>query len=493
LDSTSADSYPAHPQADNQATTSRRRRAISSGVAQLSLVEHAFCPLDDRLSLVRPLVHETGYLRADRHHHARWVPVRIVAHEGLSAADELFLWGLLALAFEQPSPSIEFYATPHWMLRQLGYLQESKGGSGYAAFRQVLRRLAGVTYYCEQFYDPIRHEERDRAFGLLKYDLPTSDDSSRAWRLVWDPLFAEYVQAKGGRMSFDLATYRRLDPAARRLFLLLSKVFWRRSTSPRFDVWQLCVHGLGFSPSVEMRNLKPKLLRVVGTLLEAGIVALPPEVKGSRDLFEKKGTGSYAIRLHRGAYFTDPSMHYRTPSTGLENSPLFDPLKAIGLELRTISWVLRTYRPNLIRVWADVTLAALEQQGASFFTSSPAAYFVDNLKHAASGHRTQPDWYRELKRRQQERERVSIVESFEPDREENRRSWEQARRHAFRDYVHTRVAREEYNARVQEFCEIFAATLPHQQALEEAIAEAERHFAAGFQFASFEEWTRKSA
>ncbi|MEX2285377.1 MAG: hypothetical protein WEE89_23025, partial [Gemmatimonadota bacterium] len=239
---------------------SKRR---TSGLAQLSLVEHALCPLDDKLSLVRPLVFETGYFRSDRHGHARYIPVRVVANEGLSASDELYLWGLLALAFSQPEPTLELWATPHWILKSLGCLESSKGGRNYVLFRQMLRRLAGAVYYCERFYDPVRQCERDRAFGFLKYDLPTSDDSSRAWRIVFDPLLWEYCQAKGGRMAFDLPTYRQLDPATRRLFLLLTKIFWRRPVSPNFDVWHLAVHALGFSSTLIMRDIKVKLTRAI--------------------------------------------------------------------------------------------------------------------------------------------------------------------------------------------------------------------------------------
>ena len=44
-----------------------------------------------------------------------------------------------------------------------------------------------------------------------------------------------------GRLSFDLDTYRSLDAASRRLFLLLQKVFWRRKVSFVFDVRHLVV------------------------------------------------------------------------------------------------------------------------------------------------------------------------------------------------------------------------------------------------------------
>jgi hypothetical protein len=449
------------------------------------------CPLDERLSLQPGLIYNTGYFRTDANKHARWVPVRISAAEGLSATDEFYLWGLLALAFSQSQPSLELWATPHWCLRNLGCLDSSKGGENYASFRQVLRRLAGVTYFCDRFWDPKRGEERSRAFGLLKYDLPPSDNSSRAWRLVWDPLFAEYVQARGGKMQFDLTTYKTLAPASRRLFLLLTKIFWRRATSPRFDVWHLCVHTLGFAPSVAMWNLKAKLVRTLTDLLDIGVIALPAGASRPQDLFEKKGTGSYALTLDRGPYFTSPDrISLLVGQIAGANSPLYDPLKTIGFDDRAIRRIIGAYRPNLVQVWADVTISAIESKAQGFFRSSPQAYLLDNLKHAAVGRRTPPDWYRELKKRQAERAQQSLTESHEDEQLDMRDAWDQARAQAFRAYVQERVSKTEYDQRVTEFYEIYSATAPHDQALEDAASEAERHFAAGFEFPEFKTWLR---
>jgi len=471
--------------ATGRAITRRR----TNGVAQLSLVEHALCPLDERLSLKSPLVYDTGHFRTDANHHAKWIPVRIVAQEGLSASDEFYLWGLLALTFSQPEPGIELWATPHWCLKNLGMLENSKGGKQYARFRGVLRRLAGTTYFCERFYDPLKREERDRAFGLLKYDLPTTADSTRAWRIVWDPLFFEYCQAKGGKLNFDLATYRALDPAARRLFLLLSKIFWRRPMSPRFDLWQLAVHGLGFSPHVTVRDLKIKLGRVIERVVERNVVALPLGVTRIAELFEKKAAGSYAVQLNRGTYFDRPT-DGSTANSAVE-SPLAEPLRTIGFDDRMIRWIFKTYKNSMIQVWTDITLAAIETKGDRFFTGSPQAYLLDNLKHASQGRRTPPDWWHDFRRR---RDRAAVAIATETDTlDAQRRAWELAHRQAFKEFVETKIGKEEYDARVIQFHEIYSATMPAQEALEAAIEEAEQHLRAGFTFPDFELWWQGQA
>lgn len=165
----------------------------------MSLVEHALCPLDPAAGLRNHLVHETAYGYTDKHGHLKIANVRVTCSSGLSPADEFVLWGLLALTFAQPEPATEFYATPHYCLRKLGFIENnaSKGGKDYLLFRESVRRLAGVIYESTAFYDPIRNERRDVMFGFLKYSLPLDPASPRAWRFVWDQQFFEFCQATG--------------------------------------------------------------------------------------------------------------------------------------------------------------------------------------------------------------------------------------------------------------------------------------------------------
>jgi hypothetical protein len=326
----------------------------------------------------------------------------------------------LALTFAQPDPGVEFHATPHYCLRKLGLIEShaAKGGKDYRLFRSTVRRLSRVVYENTGFYDPIRGEHRDVAFGLLKYSLPIDPDSSRAWRFVWDQQFFEFCQAAGGGAWFDLVTYRKLDFAARRLLLLLQKIFHRTDTSPAFDVRDLCVGTLGFAPMIAMRNLKMKLARCIGRLADEGIV----ELAGRRpqDLFVKRGVGKYAITLRRGPYFNRSRI--TAQSLSAEESSLVDPLRAIGFDDYAIRRILRNYRAHIIREWTDITLAARERHGEEFFTKSAAAYFLDNVRHAAAGKRTPPDWWRDFRReelrRQREADQAETADGFGEDAEE---------------------------------------------------------------------------
>ncbi len=382
----------------------KRTARDAAGRAQLSLAEHALCPLDTAVSLRDHLVHETAYGYRNRQGRLVVAKVRVTYPSGLSAADEFTLWGLLALTFAQPEPGMEFHATPHYCLRKLGLIESnaSKGGKDYQLFRDTVRRLARVIYENTGFYDPIRGEHRDVAFGFLKYSLPIDADSSRAWRFVWDQQFFEFCLAAGGGLWFDLATYRKLDFASRRLFVLLQKIFHRANVSPTFDVRRLCVDALGFSPNIDIRFLKVKLARCIDRLATQRIVQLPEGTR-AQTLFRKQGVGRYSLALARGPYFDaarDSALRLSP-----DESALVDPLRSIGFDEGSIRRILRDYRAHLVREWADITLAAKDRQGDAFFRKSAAAYFMDNIRHAAEGTRTPPDWWRDLRREELRKER----------------------------------------------------------------------------------------
>ena len=273
--------------------------------------------------------------------------------DGLWPTDEFYLWGLLSLTFSQPNPTADFFATPYYCLRQLGCIDpmgDKTGGRNYAMFRASIRRLAMVSYRNDHFYDPLRGEHRDVGFSFLSYSLPLDPHSSRAWRFAWDPIFFQFCQAASGSLRFDLPTYRQLDPACRRLYLL-----WRNDFSPEFDLHDLATNVVGFA-NQETWRLKQKLIRCSEVLLEHRIIRLPEGTTGPSMLFLKKGKGRYTIRFHRGPHFLEVSDS--TQSSTAADSSLYEPLVAIGLDEATIHRILRRYNPRLIAECADITLAA---------------------------------------------------------------------------------------------------------------------------------------
>ena len=184
------------------ATIPCRRSGASVGHAQLSLVEHALCPLDPSASLGGPYVHDSRYWFTDQNRHRKEARVHIACPDGLSPSDEFYLWGLLSLTFSQAKPTPDFFATPYYCLRHLECIDPEghSGGKNYALFRSAISRLSTVSYRNDHFYDPIRGEHRSVGFGFLSYSLPLDPASSRAWRIAWDPIFFEFCAAAAGAL-----------------------------------------------------------------------------------------------------------------------------------------------------------------------------------------------------------------------------------------------------------------------------------------------------
>jgi hypothetical protein len=128
-----------------------------TGMGQLTLVEHSLCPLDPGASLVENLVHDSAFFFMDRNRHFRQARARIISTAGLSASDEFYLWGLLALTFAQPQADANLFATPHYCLRHLGVIDQHvrRGGQQYQQFAKAIERLSQVTYFNDCFYDAV--------------------------------------------------------------------------------------------------------------------------------------------------------------------------------------------------------------------------------------------------------------------------------------------------------------------------------------------------
>lgn len=371
--------------------------SLHHGLGQLTLVEHALCPLSQRDLCERPLSYQSCFQFPLPDGKRGTATATVAAAFGLQPKDEFFLWGLLALTFASQEPSPELHASPYAILKSLGCINESsdRGGSAFRTFRRSLRRLAGVTYQCDNFYDSSCREHRQVAFSLLSYSLPIDATSPRTWRIIWDPLFFELCVHSGGTLSFDIDVYRSLDAASRRLYLFLAKILWRREWTHWLDVYSLATNVLGFLPSIAMRNLKQKVKRAVSRLIEKGAVS-----DSGDDLFARRPDGTWAIRLRRGSGFKPAARRSVLRPVSQE---LAEPLQKIGLDEAAISSVVKRFDAATIQQWAEITLAAKESRGLGFFKKSPQAYFIDNLRQAAEGRRTPPDWWWNLKREQEQR------------------------------------------------------------------------------------------
>ena len=129
---------------------------------------------------------------------------------------------------------------------------------------------------------------------------------------------------------------------------------------------------------------------------------LAPTKDGATQVFRKEGKGRYVAQFVRGAHFD--RRHPRATKTPImEDSPLCDPLRAIGFDAAAIARILVRFPVQQVQLWTDVTLAAVEAKGPSFFRRSPQAFFMDNIQNAVRGQRTPPEWFWDLRKQEQQR------------------------------------------------------------------------------------------
>ncbi|MBC7817650.1 MAG: hypothetical protein IAG10_12220, partial [Planctomycetaceae bacterium] len=350
------------------------------------------CPLESKRGA--NLVHRVSYHFTDAQRRRQTAHVRVFAPLGLFPGDELYLWGLLALTLSQQELDGSLDATPHWCLRQLGLIDAGtrRGGRQYQQFAATLERLSAVSYLSSACYDPVRCEYRQVSFRFFSYSLPANPESSRAWNIVWDEVFFRMVQAIGGSMRFDLELYRALDPAARRMFLLLTKVGYRKGRIPVFGLQHLAVDLLGLSPTLAIRDMKVKVSRTLKRLEAVGVI--------QSGQILRVAPGQFTVTIERGPALN--SKADREPSAA--ESPLVESLLALGFDLQAASSLVRRYPRKLVALWTDITQAALERFGRQHFRKSPMAYLVDSLSKAAQGTRTPPDWWHEVRKAEQKSE-----------------------------------------------------------------------------------------
>lgn len=364
-------------------------RAKTNGVGQLSLVEHALCPLDSKKSLARNQVFDTGYFYSNQKRQRKRAHVEVFCPLGLSPVDEFNLWGMLALTLANKDSDGSLIATRYYILSQLGLINSGsrRGGRQYTDLTASLERLSAVTYRSDAFYDPIRAEHRRASFGFLSFTAPQDERSDRPWRILWDPVFFEFVKPIGGSLRFNFELYSQLDPASRRLFLFLSKMFSRRTTTPRLELFHLATDILGYSPSIAVYDLRIKATRSIKRLEEKGLLA------HHLDHEFNKRDGKYTAVLHRGRDFFRVSDQVQNVE-----SPLVEPLQKIGFDNRAIQRLLSKFPNRMLSDWTDITLAAMERFGKPFFKKSPPAYLTDNLNNAAKGTRLPPDWWLDIRK-----------------------------------------------------------------------------------------------
>jgi hypothetical protein len=456
------------------------------GIAQLSLLETALWPLQGGLRPSSSFVTEYGYTAPLGRKTAH---VTMRAPLGLGTNDELVLWGLLGATLARPDASPVLLATPYWMLNHLGL---HTGGSQYTELRESLLRLAVASYQNDGFYNPESKEHEFAAFQFLSLLLPTvggageTVDNDRCWRIEWNPAFFRFCRKTGGTLLFDLDLYRALTPAARRLFLKLKDRFWR-TKRVFFNVDDLTIHGLGFSADRPQRKRKADLLACIVQLLDHQVLCLGRGQTDPKDLFIKRGKGSYVVSCFEGEYFRQPPAEpVSVPKKAITDDPLYEPLRRIGVDGPAIARLLRNHSRGRIQQWVRLTDAAANEQPRGFtgFRISPAAFLIDGVQQ----NRTPPDWSyaheKAQEKKQWERERCAAS----PEDQEARRAYDDARAAALNAYLNSPEGRQKYEDAYTPLVALYRVTEPdraHEAAREAAQARVEK---LDFHFPDFAAW-----
>jgi hypothetical protein len=219
---------------------------------------------------------------------------------------------------------------------------------------------------------------------------------------------------------------------------MLHKLFGgsRHRVSPTTDARHLAVNVLGFAGHLPAKILNQKLARVLQRMIEIGALQLPQGRSSVRDLFAKKAKGCYAVSLVPGKYFTTPAMTLQSRKPVPAESPLYDPLRAIGFQDAEIARILRSFPNGKVQVWSDVTLRAMEgARGFPGFKKDPKAYLLYHLKQARDNKLTPPDWWHAARREEERRQSEFSRRSNEPLGDDQAAAYWQAREAALGEFI----------------------------------------------------------
>ena len=380
-------------------------------------------------------------------------------------------------------------ATPYWMLKHLGL---DTGGSQYVMLKESLVRLTAANYQNTGFYNPETKEREFAAFQFLSILLPTVGgvggvvDNDRCWRIEWNPIFFRFCRASGSNLLFDLDLYRKLTPASRRLFLKLKDRFWR-SQRVFLNVDDLTINGLGFSAERPLKKRKFDLTECLRELLRHNVISLGRGQTDPKELFLKRGKGSYVVVLYPGDYFRCP-LEKRTlrQKNAITDDPLFEPLQKIGVDEAGIRRLFREFSRGVITRWMKITDAAMHEQprGFSGFNVSPAAFLIDGIQN----HRTPPDWWFAHEKKQEREQWEHRKATSNLTEQTSRAEYDQARTLAFQEFCRSEEGSAVYKTTFSILLTFHKHTDPHSAhaaAHQATLARMEQH---NFEFPVFAQW-----
>ncbi|MFM8475043.1 MAG: hypothetical protein ACKOEO_04515 [Planctomycetaceae bacterium] len=128
-------------------------------------------------------------------------------------------------------------------------------------------------------------------------------------------------------------------------------------------------------------------------------------------------------------------------------------LRDLDISPTGIRWILDHAKGDTIREWIDIMLAAKER---GIIKTTPAAFFMDNLKQAVAGSRQPPDWWRDIRKQEDEKEWQEAGQILRSHVQTHCES--QSTPPTFEEYMHTDAAQDAFERVCRELFDVCSTT-----------------------------------
>lgn len=208
-----------------------------------------------------------------------------------TASDDEVILGLLQLTHAGRFADRKLAFVPAELFRVLGWREE---GRSYSRLEKSLKRWVGVTlYYDHAWWDKGLKAWMDEHFHLLdnvviprsrKKPAKSRDQRQRLpWTVTWNQtVFRSFED--GYLRKLDMTVFRKLrSVATKRMFRFLDKRFYFTNRLT-FDLRRFACERIGFSRRDDNSQLKRRLDRAIGELVDVGFLKPMPRTQRYRQI-----------------------------------------------------------------------------------------------------------------------------------------------------------------------------------------------------------------
>jgi plasmid replication initiation protein len=275
------------------------------------------------------------------------------------------------------------------LLRLIGW---SVGGNMYRRLDEALKRLLGITYVFENAWkDRATNTWRTEGFHVLdrvtfdQGEAPGSRDDKKQGRFefatskfVWsEVLFRSFKN--GNLKKLDVNLYLKLrSRIARRLYRVLDKKMWKRSTLT-MDVATLCYEHIGISRKTPLGDLKRKLKEAVDELIQKGYL----RIVDAERLFRKRSKGRWDVLFEKAkpyqAPVDQPQLLLSSPEPASASQQIVELMVKCGVSKAKASQLANDHPENRIREKIEV-LDWMRNRKDARVSRNPPGFLVASIE-----------------------------------------------------------------------------------------------------------------